>query len=249
MTTAPATTGPALEGLVEAPAALFKELPASLEPELDSRRRLAENGPEALSDTELLAIVLGLGRRGGDRLALRVASDILSEPGGLRELRRSSVASLAAHPGVGGAKASAIAAALELGARLAAARRPDQSAICSPADVDALMRPRLAHLDRESFVVILLDTKNKLIASPTISIGTLSSSIVHPREVFKPAVKASAAHVVLVHNHPTGDARPSAEDRAVTRRLVEAGEIFGITVLDHVIIGNGYYSMKESGDV
>jgi DNA repair protein RadC len=109
------------------------------------------------------------------------------------------------------------------------------------------MHPRLAHLDREHFVVLLLDTKNRVIASPTISVGTLSSSLLHPREVFKPAVKASAASVVLVHNHPSGDVRPSAEDRAATRRLLEAGEIFGIEVLDHVIIGERYLSMKESG--
>lgn len=111
------------------------------------------------------------------------------------------------------------------------------------------MRGRLAHLDREHFVVLLLDTKNHLIASPGVSVGILSSSIVHPREVFKPAVKAGAANIILTHNHPSGSVRPSTEDRTVTNRLVEAGEIFGITVLDHVIIGDGYLSMKESGDI
>ena len=247
---APVTAALPLEDVdMEAPGGLFTALPSPPEPELDSRRRLAEAGPEALSDAELLAIVLGLGRPGGEWRSLRAASDILSEPGGLRELRRSSVASLAAQPGIGEARASAIVAAIELGSRLAASPRPDQPTISSPADVHALMHPRLAHLDREHFVVLLLDTKNKVVASPTISVGTLSSSLLHPREVFKPAVKTSAASVVLVHNHPSGDVRPSAEDRTVTRRLIEAGEIFDIEVLDHVVIGDGFHSMKESGHI
>ena len=109
------------------------------------------------------------------------------------------------------------------------------------------MRGRIANLDRENFVAVLLNTKNEVVEYPTISVGTLSSSLVHPREVFKPAIRASAAGIVLAHNHPSGKVEPSREDREVTRRLVEASEIIGIEVLDHVILGDGYFSMKEHG--
>jgi DNA repair protein RadC len=119
--------------------------------------------------------------------------------------------------------------------------------ISSPADVDGLLRGRIANLDRENFVAVLLNTKNEVIEFPTISVGTLSASLVHPREVFKPAIRASAASVVLAHNHPSGKVEPSPEDREVTRRLSDAGEIVGIKVLDHVILGDGYFSMKEHG--
>src|SRR3712207_6677631 len=116
--------------------------------------------------------------------------------------------------------------------------------ISSPADVDRLLRGRIANLDRENFVAVLLNTKNEVIGTPLISVGTLSSALVHPREVFKPAIRAS---VVLAHNHPSGRAEASREDREVTKRLVEAADILGIEVLDHVIVGDGYYSMKENG--
>ena len=119
--------------------------------------------------------------------------------------------------------------------------------ISSPADVESLLRGRIANLDRENFVAVLLNIKNEVLEYPTISVGTLSSSLVHPREVFKPAIRASAAGMVLAHNHPSGKVEPSREDREVTRRLVEASEIIGIEVLDHVILGDGYFSMKEHG--
>jgi DNA repair protein RadC len=119
--------------------------------------------------------------------------------------------------------------------------------ISSPTDVDRLLRGRIANLDRENFVAVLLNTKNEVIGTPTVSVGTLSSSLVHPREVFKPAVRASAASVILAHNHPSGKVEPSREDREVTRRLSEAAEILGIEVLDHVIVGDGCFSMKEHG--
>ena len=119
--------------------------------------------------------------------------------------------------------------------------------ISSPADVDGLLRGRIANLDRENFVAVLLNTKNEVLEFPTISVGTLSASLVHPREVFKPAIRASAAGVVLAHNHPSGKVEPSREDRRVTDRLVEAADIIGIEVLDHVILGDGCFSMKEHG--
>jgi len=149
--------------------------------------------------------------------------------------------------GIGEAKACILLAALELARRLSVARNPGRPVISSPADVDGLLRGRIANLDREHFVVVLLNTKNEVIEAPTISVGTLSSSLVHPREVFKPAIRASAASVVLAHNHPSGRVEPSREDREVTGRVAEAGGIIGIEVLDHVIVGEGYFSMKEHG--
>jgi DNA repair protein RadC len=215
-----------------------------LPPELRPRSRLLEAGPEALSSAELLAM-LG-GSDGGGR-ALGLAGELISQAGGLVGLRGASVHDLLEVRGVGVAKACRVVAAVELGKRLAAARRPERSVVSSPDDVDALLRGRLADLDREHFVVVLLNTKNEVIGYPTISIGTLSSSLVHPREVFKPAIKASAASVVLAHNHPSGKVEPSREDREVTGRLSETGQVIGIEVLDHVILGDGYYSLKEHG--
>ncbi|MBA2692543.1 MAG: DNA repair protein RadC [Rubrobacter sp.] len=149
--------------------------------------------------------------------------------------------------GIGAAKACIILSAVEFGKRLGRVRNPGKPVISSPADVDGLLRGRIANQDRENFVAVLLNTKNEVIESPTISVGTLSSSLVHPREVFKPAIRASAASVVLSHNHPSGKVEPSREDKEVTKRLVEAAEIIGIEVLDHVIIGEEHFSMKEAG--
>ena len=149
--------------------------------------------------------------------------------------------------GIGEAKACIILAAVELGRRIGHVRNPGRPVISSPADVDSLLRGRIANLDRENFVVVLLNTKNEVIETSTVSVGTLSASLVHPREVFKPAIRASAASVVLAHNHPSGKVELSTEDREVTRRLGEAAQILGIEVLDHVILGDGYFSMREHG--
>ena len=132
--------------------------------------------------------------------------------------------------GIGEAKACKILAAVEFGKRLGRVRNPGRPVISSPEDVDGLLRGRIANLDRENFVAVLLNTKNEVIEFPTISVGTLSASLVHPREVFKPAIRASAAGIVLAHNHPSGKVGPSREDREVTRRLKEAAEIIGIEV-------------------
>ena len=149
--------------------------------------------------------------------------------------------------GIGEAKACVILAAVELGRRIGQVRNPGRPMISSPTDVDRLLRGRITNLDRENFVVVLLNIKNEVIGAPTVSVGTLSTSLVHPREVFKPAIRASAASVILAHNHPSGKVEPSREDREVTRRLREAAGILEIEVLDHVIMGDGYYSMKEHG--
>lgn len=216
-----------------------------LPPELRPRERLLESGVQALSSAELLALLAGSG--GSESSALRLAGEVISETGGLVGLRGASMDDLLEVRGVGVAKACTIVAAVEFGKRLAAARHPHRPVVSSPADVDSLLRGRLADLDRECFVCVLLNAKNEVLGCPTISVGTLTSSLVHPREVFKPAIKASAASVILAHNHPTGKVEPSPEDRQVTRRLADAAGILGIAVLDHVIIGDGYHSMKEHG--
>jgi DNA repair protein RadC len=219
----------------------IKQLP----PELRPRERLLSEGPEALSSAELLGILFGIGSR--HRTAVELASEVISDSGDLFGLHNVSVHDLVKIHGVGEAKACIILAAVEFGKRLGRVRNPGRPVISSPADVDGLLRGRIANRDRENFVAVLLNTKNEVLEISTISIGTLSNSLVHPREVFKPAVRASAASVVLAHNHPSGKVEPSREDREITGRLVDAAEILGIEVLDHVIVGDGYFSMKERG--
>ena len=219
----------------------IKQLP----PELRPRERLLAAGPSALSDSELLGLLFGIGSR--EKTAVELAGEVVSEAGGLHGLYDVSVHELTQVNGIGEAKACIILAAMELGRRIGQVRNPGRPVISSPADVDRLLRGRIANLDRENFVVVLLNTKNEVIETSTVSVGTLSASLVHPREVFKPAVRASAASVVLAHNHPSGKVEPSREDREVTRRLGEAAGILGIEMLDHVIVGDGYFSMKEHG--
>ena len=219
----------------------IKQLP----PELRPRERLLTAGPSALSDGELLGLLFGIGSR--EKTAVELAGEVISEAGGLFGLYDVSVHELMEINGIGEAKACIILAAVELGRRIGQVRNPGRPVISSPADVDRLLRGRIANLDRENFVVVLLNTKNEVIETSTISVGTLSASLVHPREVFKPAIRASAASVILAHNHPSGKAEPSREDREVTARLAEAAEVLGIEVLDHVIVGDGYFSMKEHG--
>jgi DNA repair protein RadC len=219
----------------------IKQLP----PELRPRERLLEAGPAALSDGELLGLLFGIGNR--EKTAVELAGEVISEAGGLHGLYDVDAHELMEVNGIGEAKACIILAAVELGRRIGQVRNPGRPMISSPADVDRLLRGRIANLDRENFVVVLLNTRNEVIGTPLVSVGTLSASLVHPREVFKPAIRASAASVVLAHNHPSGKVEPSREDREVTRRLGESAEILGIEVLDHVIVGDGYYSMKEHG--
>jgi DNA repair protein RadC len=192
-----------------------------------------------------LGLLFGSGSR--EKTAVELAGEVIAEAGGLHGLYGVSVHELMEINGIGEAKACIILAVVELGRRIGQVRNPGRPVISSPADVDRLLRGRIANLDRENFVVVLLNAKNEVIETPTVSVGTLSSSLVHPREVFKPAIRASAASVVVTHNHPSGKVEPSQEDREVTRRLGEAAEILGIEVLDHVIVGNGYFSMKEHG--
>jgi DNA repair protein RadC len=212
------------------------------------RERLEALGPEALSDAELLALLLRTGAPGSD--ATRVASALLARHGGLPGLARAGARELAETPGVGPAKTAAVRAALELGRRLAARRLEAGSQIRSPADVFQHFHPRLRHLPQERFLAVLLDGRHRVLRHELVSQGTLTASLVHPREVFRPALRECAAALVLVHNHPSGDPTPSREDREITERLVRAGEILGVPVLDHVVVAErGYSSLRETSSV
>jgi len=217
------------------------ETPASDRP----RERLLRLGPAALTQAELLAIVLGTGTQG--RSAPDLAGELLVA-GPLSALARRSPADVARTPGVGAAKAARVSAALELGRRLQEEGRGERPRIRSPADVYRWFAPRLADLTAEEFHVLALDSQSAVLRDLMITRGILNSSLVHPREVFRGAIAEAAAGIIVVHNHPSGDPTPSADDRAVTRQLVEAGRIIDLPVYDHVIVGNGrYISFSESG--
>ncbi len=218
----------------------IKSLPEELRP----RERMRAAGPGALSSAELLAITLGSGSAGES--ALDLSHRLLQSPRGLRFLAEASFEELCAVKGIGSAKAAQVMAAVELGKRLACLGQGIRPTVRSPQDVCSFMMEEMCYLDREHFRVVILNTKNQVLSVETISVGSLNSSLVHPREVFKPAVLRSAAAVILIHNHPSGDATPSSEDLEITRRLVEAGQLIGITVLDHIIIGDHVFtSLKE----
>jgi DNA repair protein RadC len=210
------------------------------------RERLLQKGPDELTEVELIAILL----QGGTRRhsALDLASILLSRCGGLAKLATRTPSELASVPGVGPAKAAQLLAALELGRRCQEAPLEPGAQFTSSRELDAHYRPRLRDRKRELFLALLLDGKNRIIREERISEGSLTASIVHPREVFAPAIRESAAAVAFVHNHPSGDPAPSRQDLDVTRRLVQTGEVIGIRVLDHVIIGvQGYFSFADAG--
>jgi DNA repair protein RadC len=210
------------------------------------RERLLRYGADTLTDGQLLAIVLGTGHAGDSAFDLGVA--ILNQYGGLQGLERQAARELCAIPGIGPAKAAAIKAALEIGKRALAAPLTTGQRINASQDIFYHYRPLMRGLRREIFKVILLDGKNTIIKDVTISEGSLTLSVVHPREAFVPAVRESAAAVIFLHNHPSGDPAASPEDRALTERLVAVGELLGIRVLDHVIIGDRQYvSFADQG--
>lgn len=222
----------------------MKDLPQEERP----REKLLAHGANALSNAELLAILLHTGYK--DRPVLHVAEEILAlyKEQGLGGIANLSAQDFSAVKGVGGAKAAVLIAAIELGRRLAQRAAKRRWLIRSAEDVAAYMMPRLRDEMREHFVAVLLNVKNRVLAAPVISVGSLNASIVHPRELFREAVRASAAGVILVHNHPSGDPSPSREDLAVTRSMIAAGELMQIPVLDHVILGDDTYrSLKEEG--
>jgi len=219
----------------------IKDMPETMRP----REKLLKNGEMSLSDAELLAIVLGMGTRNVS--ALELANFLLAKYKGLRGLKEASLEELLEERGIGPAKAVGIKAAIGLGRRLALDVQ-EKIPIKSPEDVKNIVMEEMRYFDREHFRSLYLDRKGGLMVMEDVSIGSLHSSIVHPREVFKTAVKKSAASIILVHNHPSGDPTPSKEDIDVTNRLIEAGKIMGIEVLDHIVIGEGTYcSLKARG--
>ena len=221
----------------------IRELPRSERP----RERLVSLGASALSTAELLALLVGAGGAGGS--ALQLGQLLLAGAGGsLRRIAMQPVAALTSTRGVGIARAVTVHAALELGRRLATEARDDGAPVRSPRDVARVFAPRLEDLPVEEFHVAILDAQHRLERDVTITRGLLTSSLVHPREVFREAIAERAAAVILVHNHPSGDPTPSADDRIVTEQLVAAGRILDIPVHDHVIIGRGRYtSFAEAG--
>ena len=210
------------------------------------RERLLKDGPESLSDAQLMAILLRVGRR--ESSAIQVAMELLQQLGGLQGLANRGTEELCQVPGVGPAKAAQVRAAIELGKRVLSAPLSTGMRIGSSADLFKHYYPLLRDMRQEVFKTILLDAKHTVIRDTTVSEGSLTLSIVHPREVFSLAIREAAAAVIFLHNHPSGDPQPSTEDRDLTRRLVAAGELLGIQVLDHLIIGdNRYVSFADQG--
>ena len=218
----------------------IKEMPKDERP----RERLVRNGAEVLSNAELLAILLGSGDRNAS--AVMLAERLLStDPSGIRFLTECSPEELCSIKGIGPAKAAILIAAVELGKRIMSTSGTSRVNIKSPDSVAAIFMEKMRYLKKENFNVLLLNTKSEIIAVDHVSVGSLSSAEAHPREVFSNALKRSAAGVILVHNHPSGNPEPSSADIALTKRLSEAGNILGIEVLDHIVIGDGIYvSMK-----
>lgn len=220
----------------------IKSMPEGLRP----RERLREAGPEALSTAELLAIILGTGVK--QESAIQLAHRILSDPRGLRFLVEADFDELCQIKGVGLAKAAQIKAALELGKRLSCLEPDLMPVIHTPQEAGYLVMEEMCYLDREYFRVMLLNTKNRVLGIETVSIGSLNASLVHPREVFKRAIQRSAAAIILLHNHPSGDPSPSSEDKEITQQLCKAGRIIGIEILDHIVIGDHVFtSFREKG--
>jgi DNA repair protein RadC len=210
------------------------------------RERLLAHGPHTLTNAQLLAILLRVGRHGSS--AVQVGMDLLDRLGDVAGLAQCGIEELCAVPGVGRAKAAQLKAALELGKRAVASPLTKGTRITSSRDLFTHYHPTVRDLRHEIFKVILLDAKHAIMRDATVSEGSLTLSIVHPREVFTLAVKESAAAVIFLHNHPSGDPTPSAEDRVLTSRLVSAGELLEIRVLDHLIVGDGrYVSFADQG--
>jgi DNA repair protein RadC len=224
----------------------IKDMPTEERP----RERLVKLGAQSLSTGELLALILGTGSR--THTALQLADQLMAgeylkgSDGGLRGLQDAGIEELGQVHGIGVAKASRIKAALELGRRLALETSGHRPVIKSPSDVVSLVMEEMRYLDREQFRLLLLSTKNQVLAQETDFVGSLNATLVHPRELFRTCIRRSAASVILVHNHPSGDPTPSPEDINLTRRIIECGQLLGISVLDHIIIGDGIFiSMKE----
>lgn len=224
------------------PDVMVREMPSEMRP----RERLEQFGASALGKEELVAILLRMGAQGES--VVTVSKRLLTRFGNLRSLASASLEEIADVRGIGRVKAITIKAAMELGMRLAAEEVNREEPIRSSEDVWRIYGPEMRQLEHEEFRVVLLDTKNQALKFHTVSVGTLNVSLVHPREVFREAIRRGCHSIICVHNHPSGDPTPSADDIAVTKDLVKAGEIMKIRVLDHVIIGETrWVSMQETG--
>ena len=220
----------------------IKEIPLNDRP----REKMAANGAAVLTDAELIAILLRTGT--AEKSAIDIASEMTADGGLYKRLAGiTRINELTNIKGLGQAKAATVLAALEIGRRIASAKPLEKIHLSCPQDVADFLMPRLRFAAKEQFVVILLNNKNKVIGTEVVSEGSLSSSIVHPREVYAPAILHHAAAIMVAHNHPSGDPKPSTEDTEVTRMLARSGKVLGIPMIDHVIIGDGnYYSFLEN---
>ncbi len=208
------------------------------------RERLEKNGPTALSNVELLAILIRIGVKGEN--AMEVAQRILNDTDGLKGLQTASFHELAAIKGIGPAKAAQIKAAIELGRRLSIEKPQEKTIINSPDDAANLVKFEMSGLVREEIWVVLLDTRNRVIDIEKVYVGSLNSAFARTAELFKAAIQRNAASVIAIHNHPSGDPEPSPEDIAMTRNLVQSGKLLDIPLLDHLVIaGDRYVSLKE----
>jgi DNA repair protein RadC len=221
---------------------MLRDLPLDLRP----RERMMMAGPAALSNAELLAILLRVGVTGES--VIRVAENLLARFGGLPGIAQANFEELCSVNGVGEAKATQVKAALEIGRRLLLALPQERLQIRSPADVADMLMLEMSLLDQEHMRAVLLDTKNNVLRVAQVYTGSLNTAVVRVGEIFREAIRANAASIIVVHNHPSGDPTPSPEDVRVTEMLVEAGKLLDIAVLDHIVIGrNRFVSLKERG--
>ena len=219
---------------------LVREMPKEDRP----RERMIESGASSLSNEELLAILLRTGRK--DLSVIELAKNVLYHLESLEDLKRITVLELLQINGIKEAKATTIVAAIELGKRLSNLQRNPKVSIKSGYDVYHLLSADLTHLEQEHFICLYLNTKSELIKKETIFIGTINQTLIHPREIYKNAIKLSASAILFVHNHPSGDSNPSKADFQATSSLMESGVIMGIDVIDHIVIGNHeFYSLKD----
>lgn len=222
----------------------IKQWPADERP----REKLLAQGAEKLTDAELLALIIRTGDSSSKNSAVDLARDLLSRFGSLRQLSAASIDELCQQPGIGPAKAAEIQALFQIARRFSDTRLQPGQAYRSSKDAFQHFHERLCDYRKEVFLALLLDSKNRLIREVQISEGSLNASIVHPREVFAPVLRESAAAILFIHNHPSGDPTPSREDIEITGRLKQVGELMGVRVLDHIIIGKGdYVSLADRG--
>ena len=220
----------------------IKEIPVDDRP----REKMANKGATALTDAELVAILLRTGT--AEKSALDIASELTTDGGLYKRLASiTRLNELMNIKGLGQAKAATVLAALEIGRRIASAKPVEKIHLSCPQDVAEFLMPRLRYAVKEQFIVILLNGKNKVVGTEVISEGSLSSSVVHPREVYASALLHHAAAIMVAHNHPSGDPKPSDEDREITSLLAQSGKVLGIPLVDHIVIGDGtYYSFLEN---